>query len=174
MLQMHPNIVLISGSGRNSGKTSLGEAIIHSHSSHGVIALKVSNHFHGHYESLNILLKSDHLMIGEELERVDSKDSNRYLKAGAIRSIYAECKDDYLPVLLEWLEVNIGQNTPLVCESGGLGKLIQPGLAFFLKGGSKLCKWGFPYSSLSLSEIKDQVANIRWCQNQWQLKEPLH
>ena len=92
-----PNIAIISGAGRNVGKTSLGQAIIERFSEqHPIISVKVSPHFHSATNSLvpKIINKEYHVYLEKSPEY--NKDSSRLLKAGAQKSYYVQCTDDFV------------------------------------------------------------------------------
>jgi molybdopterin-guanine dinucleotide biosynthesis protein len=77
-------VIVISGSGRAVGKTSIGCALIASLTELRWLAIKVTPHFHGAPERL-----------WEELDRNSSKDTGRYLTAGARRSFLVSGSDDF-------------------------------------------------------------------------------
>ena len=125
-----PNLLLIAGTGRNVGKTSLACALISQISiSHRVIGVKISPHFHEHSSSEKIIVKSADFEIIEELNPIASKDSSRMLKAGASRVFYVQTKnDDVLIEVINELQQFWTNETAVICESGGLRHFIEPGL----------------------------------------------
>lgn len=125
-----PNLLLIAGTGRNVGKTSLACALIGQASiSHKVIGVKISPHFHEHSSSEKIIVRSSDFEIIEELKPMGNKDSSRMLKAGASRVFYVQTKnDDALIEVMKELQQFWSDETPVILESGGLRHFIDPGL----------------------------------------------
>jgi hypothetical protein len=131
-LSLYPNFILIAGTGRNVGKTTLACRIIQQLSQQiNIIALKITNHFHP-VEDQVIISENDHFRIVEESLDSD-KDSSRMKKAGAQHSYYIQCERGYLLDALDHLPFDLNL-TAVVCESGGLHHVIKPGLFFLLEG----------------------------------------
>ena len=129
------NVISICGAGRNIGKTFLGESIIsHFSKSNDIIAIKISKfkHSEGDKVGLKIIFKSTNYTIYKELN-FTSKDSGRYLKAGAKNSYYIECDDANL--LNAFLFVyNFHEERDLfICESASITKYIKPALSIFVE-----------------------------------------
>lgn len=126
---MLPQILLISGSGRNCGKTSLACALIKQVSaSNDVVALKISPHFHQLSEKQELIFGDEKIKIYRETEKKSGKDSARMLQAGACESIYLQSEDNYLLDAWEKLEMVLPKNKAVVCESGSLANLFKPAL----------------------------------------------
>ncbi len=131
-----PNLLLISGDGRNVGKTTLGCRIVKDLSDKtSVIAIKVSPHFHLLTDSLVVLMDTDSMVITRETDRNATKDSSRYLNAGASEVFYVQCKDDSFGTLSEWIHETWSDDIPILCESGGLKNFITPGYSIHIKEG---------------------------------------
>jgi hypothetical protein len=166
------NVLLLSGEGRNVGKTTLGCRIIERLSGDTkVIALKVSPHFHTLTGSLVSLKDSDSLTIARETDKNSGKDSSRYLNAGASEVYYIQCNEDSLAVLASWINENISQNTPVICESGGLIRTIQPGYAVHIRNGiGRSEQPSRPYSETIYNNNHPESVdmNIYWQNNTWQ------
>jgi len=127
-----PNWLLISGSGRNVGKTTLICRIIQEMTDIKPIAVKISSHIHPLPEDSDwIIRKDDFSVIRETL--ISSKDSSKMLQSGAESAFYAQGPDYRLGEILATLEI-FTKNRPVICESGGLRKLIVPGIYFLVKG----------------------------------------
>jgi len=171
------NWLLIAGNGRHVGKTWLSELCIHQLSkSHKVIALKIASHMHDVSDDIKWLKgETGKWMIGEEHNHQSLKDSGRMLKAGADKVYYAQMTDDcFLRPMLEFIETQLDDNIPVVCESAALGDLIQPGLALYVFDRlnlTKQCRWDFDYSSFE--SVKSNIINppkeVRWERNSWQI-----
>jgi hypothetical protein len=138
---------LISGSGRNVGKTTLACLIIETLSTKGeVTAVKISKHVHFLTEKQRVIVNKPGLLIAEELDHDSNKDSSRYLQAGACRSLFIQAQEDQYLLLANWLEENI--EGTVVCETGFLGNFLTPAKAFFVEGEEKTKEihWNFPFS----------------------------
>lgn len=137
-----PQLLLIAGTGQNVGKTTLTCRIIeHFSPEHSIIGIKISSHFHKKVESGNILVKQDDLYIAEEIDRAKSKDSARFLAAGAVKSYFVMAADDQLPKAMEIIQDLNHSNTFFVCESGGLRNWYIPGVFLMMhRAGSEIHK----------------------------------
>lgn len=125
-----PNLLLIAGTGRNVGKTSLACALISQTSlSHKVIGMKISPHFHDQPILENIIARSENFEIMEELNPKGNKDSSRMLKAGAERIFYVQTRnDEALKEVINELQKKWIKDVAVICESGGLRHFVDPGL----------------------------------------------
>lgn len=128
-MQYYPKILLIAGTGRNTGKTLMASSIIKKFSSKNKITgLKISPHFHSGTESLHTLHKSENFNIYQETSISSSKDSSRMLKAGANKVYYIECLDEFMKEAFELFLRLTAVNGPIVCESPALRKYLKPGV----------------------------------------------
>jgi hypothetical protein len=132
-VKSYPHILLIAGTGRNSGKTTLAACIIRRFSApHGLIAVKISPHFHSGGEGLITLVTNDHFTIFLEKTATGEKDSVRMLAAGAETVYYIEVHDEHLLAAFSSLMKRIPPSSPVVCESPSLGRVIKPGVFFIV------------------------------------------
>ena len=122
--------LLISGSGRKVGKTSLACEMIEKYHARGVVALKIAPHFHDLPDISQIMASGEGFRIIKETQNTQ-KDSSRMLQAGAVKSYYVQSIDKAIPKVLAQLEPEIG-GRPVVCESGGLARFCQPALHVFI------------------------------------------
>ena len=142
-MQHYPNILLIAGTGRNSGKTTLACKIIEEFSkSSNIAALKISPHFHKQGETMEIIDKTQDYSIYIENNKKSGKDSSLMLNAGASPVYYIEVLDYSLLNSFESLMDKIPSNTPVVCESPALRKFISPGVFFIVDHPQTLNKKG--------------------------------
>jgi hypothetical protein len=133
-----PRLLLIAGTGRNSGKTMLACRIIEKFSmTRTIVAIKISPHRHNIEPGGQILIQDDHICIHEETDTGTGKDSSRMLAAGAKRSFIISAKEDNLVNAIEHIINLISEDAFLICESGGLRKQVEPGL-FLMVSRSKL------------------------------------
>ena len=121
------NLLLIAGTGRNTGKTTLACSIIEKYSNeYQIIGLKISPHFHGGTDSLKLLSGNKFFNIYEETSASSRKDSSKMLKAGAYRVFYIETNDEHLPEAFMKFQDLIPTGNPIVCESPALRNYINP------------------------------------------------
>ena len=127
----YPNLLLIAGNGRNVGKTYFACRVIGSLSEYTPItAIKITSHIHEHNND-DVLIKDKHYVILQE-KQITGKDSSLMLQAGAKQVFFVMAEPGYLPEAFEKLSGYLPE-TPIVCESGGLHEIINPGLFFFLQ-----------------------------------------
>ncbi|MEZ5198224.1 MAG: hypothetical protein R2764_18095 [Bacteroidales bacterium] len=124
-----PHLLLVAGTGRNTGKTTFACSIIEKFSVElKVTGLKISSHFHSGTESLHPLFKNENFSIYRETSICMQKDSSKMLKAGADKVFYIECRDESIEEAFErFLQLADGSG-PVVCESPSLRRYINPGL----------------------------------------------
>jgi len=129
-----PQLLLIAGTGRNTGKTTLVCKIIQKFSPvKSIIALKITPHFHRNIQSGKILFNETKLYIAEETDSTTGKDSSLMLKAGAQRSYFAMATDEYLGEVIQNIIRLIPSDALLVCESGGLRDWVVPGVFLMMR-----------------------------------------
>lgn len=127
-----PNWLLISGSGRNVGKTTLICSIIHQLSGLNPVAVKISSHLHPLPENSDWIIRSEDFSVIRETN-INSKDSSKMLQSGAGTVFYAQGPDSRLPEILSAI-YKYTENRPTICESGGLRRFIVPGVYLLIKG----------------------------------------
>jgi len=174
-----PEMLLIAGTGRNSGKTTLACHIIKKTSaSIPVVAIKITPHFHQLIKSGNTITERDDLIIIEETDPQSGKDSSLMLKAGAILSYFVMAKDEQLKEALQLITNLIPDKTPVVCESGGLRHFVEPGAFFMMdRSDNNTCKPG----AEALKKIADRLITfdgeridfdfsaINYSENKWRI-----
>lgn len=120
-------LLIVAGTGRNSGKTSLACSIIKQFIDIKPIALKISPHFHKPSEGLEVLFQHRDYNIYREWSEKGHKDSSKMLISGASEAYYIQVYDNNAGEAFNWLLKNINADQPIVCESPALGRYIQPG-----------------------------------------------
>ena len=176
-----PQLLLIAGTGQNTGKTTLACRIIEKFSvSQPVVALKISPHFHKNVLSGIVHINKPHLYLAQEIDAETGKDSSRMLKAGAVKSFFAMTTDEYLPETLEQVLAHIPSGSLLVCESGGLRNIVVPGLFLMMNNrGTEVVK---PNSERQLRLADRSISfdgekfdfdfdSIEVKDNQWKIKD---
>jgi uridine kinase len=126
-----PEMVMIGGNSRNSGKTTLACSIIKKLSAtHEVIGLKVTSiragedSKHGNHDQE---LFSDYTIF-EELDSKADKDTSKMLRAGAKHVYYIRVADNFIEkAVLHFLSKYINKQV-IVCESRSLRNIVIPGL----------------------------------------------
>ncbi len=126
------NLLVVSGSGRNVGKTGMVCKIIAKLAgNHKVVAIKISNNYHhgDPYHGSHPLMSS-HIL--EETNRHGSKDSMRFLQAGAYSSWFLQIDDENIMETFNNLLKKIDNNSLLVCESNALPLFVKAGLSVMI------------------------------------------
>lgn len=180
MIKM-PEILLIAGTGRNSGKTTLACNVIRKFSTfNSIIALKITPHFHKYIQSKNVLFNSSDLYIAEETDSTTGKDSSLMLEAGARQSFFIMATDAHLGTAIREICKIIPPNALLVCESGGLRHHVVPGLFFMMNkiddevvkpGAEKLKILADRLIRFNGKNIDFDLDTIELKDNQWILKQ---
>lgn len=126
-----PNMLMISGNTRNSGKTSLACSVIRRFSKdHPVTGLKVTRihpgeeAFHGDHGGENDAAWD----LQEETNPAGHKDTSRMLQAGASHVYYIRTTDDHLAEALDAFLKQKCAGTLIVCESRSLRYAVEPGV----------------------------------------------
>lgn len=135
-LPIDKHLLIIGGSGRNVGKTTLALAIIRKISKETkVLGLKVSTHKHGEelFHGTHTSLLSDDYRISVETRMYPHKDTALMLDAGASSAYFIEASGHKVLEAYEKFKAQynaVGQ--PIVCESRSLRKHVKPGLFILL------------------------------------------
>jgi hypothetical protein len=128
-----PNWLIVYGTNRNSGKTTLITKIInHLHPGISIVGIKISPHFHQLEEDACVIEKSDEFVITRETNLNTGKDSSRILKAGAKEVFYLQVWDNNLDRVIPKILDLIKPGTAVICESGWARHLIDPGVFLIL------------------------------------------
>ena len=127
------NFLIISGNGRDTGKTSFVCRVIAAHKNkYPITAIKISPHFHPDTDTSEAIIRNNNYNIYLETDPWSSKDSSRMISAGAQKVYYIEATDDTLPHAWNALKPLLTDKGPHICESGGLRHLIHPSLFIML------------------------------------------
>ena len=175
------NILLIAGTGRNVGKTMFACNIIKCLSNQTPItSIKISPHFHELSPNLEIISQNENYLISKENKKEGEKDSNRLLNAGSKEVYYVQAKDEFLTEILSYFDCILDPTTPIICESGALRDIIQPGLFLMIdkKNNNNLKPRAIGYKQLANEWIEfdgeefDFTANkIAFSNNEWVIKK---
>lgn len=128
-----PNWLIVYGTNRNAGKTTLITRIISRiHGEVPICAIKISPHFHKIEEDAVIIAKTDDFVIVKEVRPNTGKDSSRMLDAGADLVLYIQVWDNNLEKVLPIIIDNLIPGSAVICESGWARNLVDPGLFLIL------------------------------------------
>ncbi len=122
-----PQVVIVAGTGRKVGKTTVAADIIRRFSNHGVYSVKISSHNHPLQDGLEVLFREEDFVVSEELSARREKDSSRLLAAGAIKSFYIQVVSGGPLAPFKKVMSLIPGKSPVVCESPSLATSVIPG-----------------------------------------------
>jgi hypothetical protein len=121
------NILLIAGSGRNVGKTTLACKILQQEKEKKPVAVKITPHFHEPSPGLVTIDKGNGWIIFEETSATTGKDSSLFLKHGASKSFFIQTQKKELNEAFLSLRKILPENSPVVIESAALFEIVRPG-----------------------------------------------
>lgn len=149
----YPSVLLLSGSGRDRGKTQFACNVIRRWAKEEyVVAIKISAHVHGTSEGCSLIMKRGGFSLWEQLTS-SAKDSGRFLDAGARRVFYLEAVDMELSEAFRHiLEICLPESV-FVIESGGLGRFIRAGIMLFIKSSDEITEG----AKKELQEMSDRI-----------------
>jgi len=133
MTQILKNILLVSGSGRNVGKTSFIRRVITQNISRQLIAIKITPHFHEATSGLVPIAISENYRVFQETDISSGKDSSLFLQAGAEKVFYIQTTDEYLKEAFGLISTQFLTDQPVIIESAVLRTIITPGLYIFIQ-----------------------------------------
>lgn len=174
-----PQLMIIAGTGRNSGKTTLACLIIGKFSDRqSIVAIKITPHFHENPGNGEVIVNKPNIYIAEESDPSTGKDSSLMLKAGAVQSWFVMTTDEYLEEAFREILTRIPANSLVVCESGGLRHLIRPGLFLMMQhtgnsvlkpDAAKLLSLADHVVTFDGSKFNFDINSIEIADNQWKL-----
>ena len=132
----YPNLMIVGGTGRNSGKTSFVCGLIEKFRDDlRIIGLKVSaiyadeGAFHGSHEKF----EDKDIQIFRETNAGSRKDTSRMLQSGADEAWFLSVTDDNIGEGMTRFLEQINEDSVIICESNSLAKVIKPGLFIMIK-----------------------------------------
>ncbi len=162
----YDNIIVVSGTGRNTGKTTFICKLIEKFNEKGCIAVKISSHFHKLPDDVDFIADKKKYQIIQE-KTAGTKDSQKMLKAGAQKVYYIQAKDDFLPEIIKQIHLNNSQ--PFIFESGAIAKYLPGALHICVAGDDiyKPCRQ--PHFTLRKEDesMDDFLANIQFENNKF-------
>ena len=138
MREIFENIVLIAGSGRNVGKTTLGCGIIRTAKKQKIVAVKITPHFHEATPGLIEIEKGSGWNISEETNISTKKDSSLFLKNGAKKSYFIQAKEDKLGDAFNAIKNLLAKDKLVIIESAALHKIVKPALFIYILSDGKV------------------------------------
>ena len=132
-LPYYPNILLVTGNGKNVGKTTLSCALIEHFKEDNIIGVKISPHFHEFDPEVeDVLYQTNDIIIIEEHRKNTGKDSSKLKTAGAYRVFFIMVLDYNLQEAFDRLIEYVGIDYPMIIESAALRNIIVPSLFLLL------------------------------------------
>jgi molybdopterin-guanine dinucleotide biosynthesis protein len=129
------NMLLLSGSGRNVGKTTLACNLIrHLSKNRKVYGLKLSPHFHKMNHLQKLIAQGEGYKVYREFDLDSGKDSAKMLSAGANEVYFIQCMDEKIETAFESIAKSIPEDIIVVCESGSLARVYKAGLHLLVEG----------------------------------------
>ncbi len=114
-------VIIVGGSGRNVGKTTLVCSLIAALPEYRWTAVKISAHEHGHPEP-----------VWEESASGEETDTERYLAAGAQRSLLVTALEGDFPIAQ--IRAALTQDMDVIFESNRIVDSYRPDLCFAVLG----------------------------------------
>jgi molybdopterin-guanine dinucleotide biosynthesis protein len=129
-----PQILMIAGTGRNVGKTTLAcRLIAQTAKDFAVTAIKISPHMHQQEQAGEVLAETSDYLLLRERGGNSAKDSGRMLAAGATNVYYLQLRHRHLTTeFLKFLQ-HLPSHQPVIIESGALLQAARPGLFVLIK-----------------------------------------
>lgn len=132
-----PNLIIIGGSSRNVGKTSLCLDLISRYAPDlEITGLKISAikpYDAIHHGTHDRMLNGRNFRIFEEQHTGSNKDTARMLKAGAKRAFYIEALEEHMPEAFAGFREIYETTGPIISESRSLRNLAIPSLFILIK-----------------------------------------
>jgi len=134
------DLLLVSGSGRNVGKTTFICNVIANNRLKKMAAIKITPHFHDASKGLIPIVENSNFRIYEETDNTSDNDTSRYLRAGAKKSYFIQTTDAFLKESLQLTSVLLDPDLPFLVESAELRNLVVPELFLFIQGSDSIDK----------------------------------
>ncbi len=125
-------LIVVGGSTRNIGKTSVVAGLITALRSHSWTAIKITQYGHGICSADGKTCEcatADHTVaFTEERDQLGRSDSSRYLMAGAKRSLWVRTQQGELLEAMPRLRREIAEAGNVIVESNSILQFIRPDL----------------------------------------------
>jgi hypothetical protein len=121
-------LLIIGGTGRNSGKTTFAKKLIEKYAGFHLTAVKITPHPHPDKSGLIPIIEKEEYTIFEEYSMVSQKDTSCFLAAGAEHVYLIIAAEQFIKPAFETLLSLLPSNTPVICESPALRRYFKPDL----------------------------------------------
>ncbi len=163
-------MLLVSGSGQNTGKTTLiCRMIEHFSPQFSVAGIKITHHFHPLTYEMPIIAGNEYFKIFEEIRKDQPKDSSRMLNAGVARVFFVISEKEKSGEAINELLKFLHEEVALICESGGLTDYIQPGLHLHVTNKKVVSRESDPDGNYHDFLFKPEIDKITFENNSWKL-----
>jgi len=162
MRKFIPNLLVVCGSGRKVGKTTVVKKLIkhfkenNNSGNFKIAAIKVSPHFHQDKQPQNIIMHDVNCNVYIENE-INEKDSSLFFQAGANPVYYVETKDNNLSKAFYFIINHISDERLIICESGIIGRIFKPGILIYLESTIKKVENNDKVTNKNLADIIIQI-----------------
>jgi len=121
-------LMIIGGTGRDAGKSSLAALLISKFADRGITAIKITPHPHPEVTGLTVIAGNTEFQVYEERNNTSEKDSSRMLRAGASKAFLIVSGEAWLAEAFAALIPFLPESMPIICESPALRRFIEPDL----------------------------------------------
>jgi hypothetical protein len=129
-------LLIIGGTGRNAGKTTLARKLIEKFAGNHINAVKITPHPHPDKSGLLIVIENDEYAIFEESSRISGKDTSSMLEAGAEHVYLIIASEQFIKPAFETLLGLLPGNKPVICESPSLRRYFKPDVFIVMQHGN--------------------------------------
>ncbi len=174
-----PELLIVAGTGRNSGKTTLVCDIIRRISVlQQIVAIKVTPHFHENYITGKVITDKGGLFIMEENLASSDKDSSRMLAAGAWKVYFVMAMDDKVKEAFLTILSLFPEKTPVICESESLRHYLEPGLFLMMNrsdrsvikpGATVLQQLADRWITFDTENLDFDPETVKYIANEWKI-----
>jgi len=134
------NILVVSGTGRNVGKTTFVCRLIEKFRNNQIIGLKISPHFHDLDKNQEVIVKTEKFEIIKENNLNGLKDSSKMLISGAQKVYYIQSDEENLSSAFDYFSTHLMENKIVICESAAISKFIKPAYHFKITNSPNITK----------------------------------
>lgn len=177
MLISIPNLVIIAGTGTNSGKTTMACRLIEQLRKNDPVAIKITPNIHATTPGLELLAEGTGFSVYREKNAGLTKDTSRMLRAGARMVFFAKVTDNTLFEAFKKIMENITGFPPIICESPALRYYIDPGLFIIMSSDVVEKKKdvsnleSLPHVKLTLNEVNSsEDLPVEFSKGKWILR----
>jgi hypothetical protein len=130
-------LLIIAGTGRDSGKSTLAELLIARFAERSITGVKITPHDHPDMPGLTLVAEGERFKVFEERCLSSDKDSSRMLRAGAAKVFLIVSASS--SALDAWLSLQpyLPTDVPVVCESPALRRYVDPDMFIIMTHGQR-------------------------------------